>query len=117
MASRSPAVDVLADPVGWTGQPRWMPDWSVTERLLGLALFLESVKALAGLRNKPYPVYPDLPGLIPWAEFSGPISGELYWLADRGDPNEWPVVASGADGNWACRTFEDIPGGPSNTGR
>jgi hypothetical protein len=38
MASSSPAVDALARLVGWTGQPRWQPDWAVTERLLGLSL-------------------------------------------------------------------------------
>jgi hypothetical protein len=93
-------------------------------------------------------VFPDLPGLLPWADFSGPVSGQLFWLADRGDPNSWPVVVWGADGRWeehpggvvafltalvrgelptgiittppgapAYRTFQDLPGAPSNTGR
>lgn len=38
MASSSPAVSVLADVVGWSGLPKWQPDWTVTERLLGVAL-------------------------------------------------------------------------------
>ncbi|MEV6237201.1 hypothetical protein [Lentzea sp. NPDC051838] len=24
----------------------------------------------------------------------------MFWLADQGDPPEWPVVAWGADGSW-----------------
>lgn len=183
MASRSPAVDVLADLVGWTGQPRWQPDWSVTERLLGLvlpddykallstvpmgeyagtvlvspptsagqegdllAMFRETMVRLAGVGNRPYGLYPKSPGLIPWAGFDHPMGGVLFWLADRGDPNKWPVVVSGANGDWdeydvgavafliglvrgkvpstlvtpkagapAYRTFQDLPGAPSNT--
>lgn len=137
MASSSPAVDVLADVVGWHGQPRWQPDWAVTERLLGLplpddykalltvipmgryagtvlvspptltghvgdllAMFRETMLGLADRRNRPYPLYPELPGLIPWAEFQHPMAGSVFWLADRGDPNSWPVVVYGANGDW-----------------
>lgn len=38
MAPRSAAVEVLADVIGWSGLPKWLPDWQVTERLLGLSL-------------------------------------------------------------------------------
>jgi hypothetical protein len=137
MASRSPAVEVLADVIGWSGLPRWQTDWSHTERLLGvalpddykalldtvpmgeyagtvsmnaptvtgqegdlLALFREVMLDLTDGDTYPYEAYPKLPGLIPWAEFSYPMGGALFWLADHGDPNEWPVVAWGADGNW-----------------
>jgi hypothetical protein len=137
VASRSAAVDVLADVVGWSGLPKWQPDWDVTERLLGLALpddykalldtvpmgeyagtvsmnaptlrghegdllalFREVMLSLNSWRNKPYAAFPELPGLIPWAEFDHPMGGTLFWLADAGDPNSWPVVAWGADGNW-----------------
>lgn len=37
MPSLSPVVDVLADVVGWDGLPTYLPDWSVTERLLAPA--------------------------------------------------------------------------------
>ncbi|PWK90905.1 hypothetical protein C8D88_101930 [Lentzea atacamensis] len=137
MPSRSAAVDVLADVVGWSGLPKWQPDWQVTERLLGLALpddykallstipagkyagtvrlnaptltghegdllalFREVMLSLKSGRKNPYAAFPKLPGLIPWASFLHPMAGELFWLADQGDPNDWPVVARGADGNW-----------------
>lgn len=135
--TRSAAVDVLADVVGWSGLPKWLPDWEVTERLLGLALpddykallstlpvgkyagtvlvnaptvtgkegdllalFREVMRDLNDGEKYPYATFPKLPGLIPWAAFTHPMGGTLFWLADQGDPNEWPVVVSGADGNW-----------------
>ncbi|SES15397.1 hypothetical protein SAMN05216188_12399 [Lentzea xinjiangensis] len=137
MAPRSPAVDVLADIVGWSGSPKWLPDWRITERLLGLslpddykallstvpagkyagtvrlnaptrtgyegdllALHREVMLSLKDGRKPPYAAFPQLPGLIPWATFDHPMGGELFWLADDGDPNKWPVVARSADGNW-----------------
>jgi hypothetical protein len=137
VAISSPAVDVLADVVGWSDLPKWQSDWQVTERLLGLALpddykallntipmgkyagtvrvnaatlrgqvgdllapFRELMLSLKSVRKSPYAVFPQLPGLIPWASFDHPMGGTLFWLADQGDPNSWPVVAWGADGNW-----------------
>ena len=137
MAPSSPAVSVLADVVGWSGLPKWQPDWEVTERLLGIALpddykellrtvpvgqyagtvlltpptlrghegdlllvFREAMIRLTDGRKHPYGAYPALPGLIPWAQFSHPIAGTLFWLADQGDPNSWPVVAWGTGGKW-----------------
>ena len=137
MAPRSAAVDVLADVIGWSGQPKWQPDWQITEQLLGIALpddykalletvpvgeyagavlvgpptskgkvgdllakFREAMLRLTDGSKHPYAAYPALPGLIPWASFDHPMGGQLFWLADQGDPNEWPVVAWGADGNW-----------------
>lgn len=185
MAPHSPAVEVLVDVVGWSGLPRWMPDWRVTEKLLGLtlpddykalldtvpmgefagtvlvapptlegregdllAMYEETMLDLRAEQPCPYQAFPALPGLIPWAEFSHPMGGALFWLADRGDPNNWPVIAWGADGSWEeydagavaflialvrgklpskvvkpkaesspYRTFQDLPGAPSNTGR
>lgn len=133
----SPAVEVLADLIGWSGLPRWQADWQIVERLLGVALpddykalldtvpmgeyagsVLVSPPTLTGKEHDhlamyeeitdmlndgskhPYAAYPQLPGLIPWAEFDHPMAGQLFWLADDGDPNEWPVVAWGADGSW-----------------
>lgn len=137
MATRSPAVEVLADVVGWSGLPKWQPDWQVTERLLGLslpddykvllrtvptgeyagtvlinaptrtgeegdllALHREVMLSLKDGRKPPYKAFPELPGLVPWATFDHPMGGELFWLADDGDPNKWPVIVRGADGNW-----------------
>src|SRR5687767_13131639 len=134
---RSAAVDVLADVVGWSGLPKWRPDWTVTERLLGLtlpadykallhtvptgsyagtvlinaptrtgregdllALYREVMLSLKDGRKPPYAAFPQLPGLIPWATSNYPMGGELFWLADDGDPNKWPVIVRGADGNW-----------------
>lgn len=65
-----------------------------------LARFREVMLSLTRGQEKPYAAYPALPGLIPWAEFDHPMAGTLFWLADKGDPNSWPVVAWGADGNW-----------------
>jgi hypothetical protein len=129
--SSSVAVDELARLVGWSGRPKYIADWSVTERLLGLALpddfkellriipvgkyagtvlvqpptsrghvgdlvylFQELFISLGSLkgRKKLYPVFPDLPGLLPWATSYRDNVGEVFWLADRGDPNKWPVV-------------------------
>ncbi|WP_394617869.1 hypothetical protein JNUCC0626_01865 [Lentzea sp. JNUCC 0626] len=42
--SRSAAVEVLTDVVGWSGLPKWQPDWLHTERLLGIALPDDSSK-------------------------------------------------------------------------
>lgn len=137
MASRSPAVEVLADVVGWDGLPKWQPDWGYTEKLLGvalpddykalldtlptgeyagsvlvspatitgregdhLAMYEEVMDALNDGSRHPYAAYPRLPGLIPWAEFEYPMAGQLFWLADEGDPNEWPVVAWDEDDQW-----------------
>ncbi|WP_143035788.1 SMI1/KNR4 family protein [Lentzea fradiae] len=128
----------LAEVLGWSGTPKWLPDWDVAERLLGLALpgdykeLLSTVPVgvyagtvllgpptpkghqndllaehrafMSELRTRaddlPYAVFPELPGLLPWAEFSHRMAGELFWLADEGDPDSWPVVVRGADGNW-----------------
>ncbi|WP_394617868.1 hypothetical protein JNUCC0626_01860 [Lentzea sp. JNUCC 0626] len=128
---------MLADVVGWDGFSKWLPDWQVTERLLGialpddykallttipigvyagtvrvkaptswghendlLALFREVMISLRSGRNDPYAAFPELPGLIPWGSSGHPMAGSLFWLADEGDPNSWPVVVWGADGNW-----------------
>lgn len=137
MVSRSPAVEVLAELIGWSALPKWQTDWSHTERLLGvalpddykallntvpvgdyagsvqvspptitgrehdhLAMFEEIMDMLNDGSKHPYAAYPQLPGLIPWAEFDYPMAGQLFWLADDGDPNKWPVVAWGADDTW-----------------
>ncbi|WP_157985439.1 SMI1/KNR4 family protein [Lentzea terrae] len=137
MSPRSAAVEVLADLIGWSGLPKWQPDWQITERLLGLSLpddykvllstvpagtyagsvllnaptrkgrvgdllavFPEVMAALKEDLKRPYAVYPELPGLIPWASFEHSMGGELFWLADRRDPNDWPVVVWGTDGSW-----------------
>lgn len=137
MASRSPAVEVLADVVGWSGLPKWQPDWKLTEGLLGtalpddykalldtipfgeyvgtvlvgpptvtgregdhLAMFREVMLTLIDGERHPYDAYPKRPGLIPWAVFDYPVKGQLFWLADDGDPNQWPVIVKGADGTW-----------------
>ncbi|MEV0681665.1 hypothetical protein AB0I60_34595 [Actinosynnema sp. NPDC050436] len=137
MAPRSQAVDALVDLIGWSGRPRYIQDWTVTEKLLGLvlpqdykelldtvpvgkyagtvlltppttageqgdllALFREAMLRLTDGRRHPYRAYPELPGLIPWAKFSHPMGGQLFWRADRDDPDLWPVVAWGADGSW-----------------
>jgi hypothetical protein len=100
--SLSPVVDVLADVVGWDGLPTYLPDWSVTERLLGLPLpddyeallnnilagkyagtvlvgppagagqvgdlmarYREVMKAQAADPGCPYPLHPEVPGLVP----------------------------------------------------
>ena len=65
-----------------------------------LAMFREAMIRLTDGRKHPYAAYPALPGLIPWAQFSYPIGGTLFWLADHGNPNEWPVVAWGTGGHW-----------------
>ncbi|MFL6140572.1 MAG: hypothetical protein ACJ72N_01720 [Labedaea sp.] len=56
--------------------------------------FRELFKTLRSLRGKEklYPVFPDLPGLLPWAKCYRQLAGHVFWLADKGDPNEWPVV-------------------------
>ena len=131
MDSSSAAVNELARLVGWSGRPKYIQDWSVTERLLGLTLpddfkellrvipmgkyagtvlvspptstghlgdltytFRELFKTLRSLKGKVkvYPVYPDLPGLLPWGKCYRQLAGHVFWLADRGDPNDWPVV-------------------------
>ncbi|WP_253888166.1 hypothetical protein [Actinokineospora diospyrosa] len=54
--------------------------------------------ALAILREEvedlPYGVYPQIPGLLPWARCTRPGAGLLFWLVDGGDPDKWPVVLS-----------------------
>ncbi|WP_394617866.1 hypothetical protein JNUCC0626_01850 [Lentzea sp. JNUCC 0626] len=128
---------MLADVVGWDGFSKWLPDWQVTERQLGIALpddyktllttipagpyagtlllnaptlrghendllapFREEMLSVTNGRNCPYAAFPKLPGLIPWASSNGPVACSLFWLADEGDPNSWPVVVWGADGTW-----------------
>lgn len=56
--------------------------------------YREHLKTLRSLKGKEklYPIYPELPGLLPWAKCRGQLAGHVYWLADRGDPNDWPVV-------------------------
>jgi hypothetical protein len=65
-----------------------------------LAIFPDVMATLKENSELPYAVYPQLPGLIPWASFEHSMGGELFWLADRGDPNDWPVVVWGTDGSW-----------------
>ncbi|GAA2997295.1 hypothetical protein [Actinokineospora diospyrosa] len=125
------AVDDLARLVGWSSTPKMVPDWSVTERLLGFALpddykrllevlpvgeyggtflvqpptvtgregdlaalFEEVLEVLDSLDNVPYPIHPDVPGLLPWAEGLDGDVGELFWLTGDPDPNRWPVLVS-----------------------
>ncbi|MFD4636546.1 hypothetical protein ACFWN2_04470 [Lentzea sp. NPDC058436] len=145
MASWSPAVEVLADVVGWSGHPKWQPDWKRTEDLLGttlpddykalldtipfgeyagtalvgpatitgregdhLAMFRDLMLELADDKH-PYDAYPKLPGLIPWAVFDYPVKGQLFWLADDGDPNHWPVVVRGTNGSWERHDLGAVP--------
>ncbi|WP_394617867.1 hypothetical protein JNUCC0626_01855 [Lentzea sp. JNUCC 0626] len=144
--SRSAAVEVLVDVIGWSGVPRWQPDWPYTERLLGLALpgdfkdlldavpvgeyagsvqvgpptgegeegdLLAMFEGITDMLNDgskhPYAAYPALPGLIAWAEFDYPMAGQLFWLADDGDPNMWPVIAWGADDSWEVYDVGAVP--------
>lgn len=52
-----------------------------------LALHREVMLSLKDGRKPPYAAFPQLAGLIPWATFDQPMGGELFWLADDGDPN------------------------------
>jgi hypothetical protein len=132
LATDSQAVDELARLVGWTGRAAYVPDWEVTERLLGsplptdykellrvfpagefggtalvqppratghegdlLYLFEQVLRDLRKKKGSLYAVYPDRPGLIPWANCYAGNAAELFWLAGDGDPDTWPVVLSG----------------------
>ncbi|MGW5425741.1 hypothetical protein ACWET9_00775 [Streptomyces sp. NPDC004059] len=48
----------------------------------------------------PYHIFErDRPaGLIPWGVTQ--MECEFHWLADSGDPNEWPVIARFVDSDW-----------------
>lgn len=58
----------------------------------------------AGYKRFPYPIYPEVGGLIIWG--NGRNGEEFYWLPNSDDPDEWGVVAasSGWD-DWA-----EVPG-------
>ncbi|WP_026423759.1 hypothetical protein [Actinokineospora inagensis] len=57
-------------------------------------MFARALDILRSIRKLPYPVYPDVPGLLPWARCRAEGAGMLFWLTDGGDPNDWPVVPS-----------------------
>ena len=47
---------------------------------------------------QPHRLLKDGAGLIPWGNSE---QGEMfYWLADRGSPDKWPVLAHGDDSRW-----------------
>ncbi|MFL6140576.1 MAG: hypothetical protein ACJ72N_01740 [Labedaea sp.] len=57
-------------------------------------LYREVLKTLRSPqgRSRKYAVYPELPGLLPWGKSFRAPAAYVFWLADQGDPNEWPVV-------------------------
>ena len=72
-----------------------------------------------------YVPYPEPGGLLCWAES---IDGDcLYWRTSPPDPNAWPVVVRGANGDWSefpvgaveflagvYRRTIDVPGMPGD---
>ncbi|MER7444883.1 hypothetical protein [Micromonospora avicenniae] len=71
-----------------------------------------------------YVPYPEPGGLVCWANSD---SGDaFYWRTSYPDPDAWPVVVRGANGDWSefpvgaveflagvCRRTIDVPGMPS----
>lgn len=47
-------------------------------------------------RSCPYEIFPNMPGLFPWA--SSHEQGDLLWLVDSGNPENWPIIVSLRDG-------------------
>jgi hypothetical protein len=45
----------------------------------------------SGHGSFPYPIHPEPGGVLPWARVRG-LSGHLFWLTERDDPDKWPVV-------------------------
>ncbi len=73
---------------------------------------LEIGKALIERRQArpescPYPVFPESGGLLAWA--CNANSDHCFWLTDRGDPNNWPVVVwrRGRRASRAWRVYEE----------
>jgi hypothetical protein len=51
----------------------------------------------------PYHIYPDSPGLLPWASDE---NGNWYFWLTRGKPDDWPtVLRGGRSPNWEEFTF------------
>ncbi len=59
----------------------------------------------------PYPIYPERPGLLPWANDE---NGNLYFWLTEGDPDTWKVLSDEVRGNgfqeYGCTMTEFLTG-------
>jgi hypothetical protein len=72
--------------------------YSLLERIEKVCQVYRSLKSSEGDRQVPFPIHPDRPGLLPWAQ--NDVGNYMFWLTE-GAPEKWPVVLSqGRSDKW-----------------
>jgi hypothetical protein len=91
-------------------RPRLLSDFAAGE-LEALREFRETGECVF-----PFPLFPEPGGVLPWGYLRSP--GVAYWLTGPGDPDEWPVIAATADGDYwerfdgpACEFLTEVAAG------